>query len=609
MFVSPLQSSHHSLRTHSLRFLALAAFLAQHLTFSPPPDAESKAADLRRGVREVFDMLESKSPWVDLSALPLANHFGAPKGFDPSAPLLWTAQVEALWQELAVEPNGNTVRAQIIAGPTGMGKTHIAILLALRSFAAGSPVLYIPDAGELFSDVAHGNLLPRIIAGFMELNADILSSCLVQVGSWRSFLEWLSSVKAVIIVDEHGHAYNKIKAARQDPSRIFPLLMPNSYIGARHVRLVFAGSNQAAFELDLNGTYHPTLRFIGPLSVDDAKQFHTSLKPIRSHDLKVYKKFTNLVPRQMVHLASFETPALYVEETRAKLYTDLWANLEAHRTNPLLLDTLNRFFRVSSMALGITNLSFLDLGLVYRQKELGQGTIASPLCLPATLALLDVWRTISPDPVQRLATIKLGEDFEMLMWDVLLGRGFGSDFFLDGLVLGYNEDEKGQTEVQRLPFRFSKFFISSIVAPNKGAGQALLRKEIKHLQTEAKDYGFTTFYQCPDCCKGIDFVIFQPNGEDYPIQVSLSSLTAHSKDNKEPKISELRSLGFAVTRFLYLTTACKPHSDIVKFVNELNFDEDDRRAGYQTSTLAKYRRWKPVVPVLLLVDASRLVGI
>jgi hypothetical protein len=64
-------------------------------------------------------------------------------------PLLWTRQTEKLWRELVVEPNGDTFRGQILAGPSGIGKTHVALLLALRCYACGIPVLYVPDAGEL----------------------------------------------------------------------------------------------------------------------------------------------------------------------------------------------------------------------------------------------------------------------------------------------------------------------------------------------------------------------------------------------------------------------------------------------------------------------------
>lgn len=98
-----------------------------------------------------------------------------------------------------------------------------------------------------------------------------------------------------------------------------------------------------------------------------------------------------------------------------------------------------------------------------------------------------------------------------------------------------------------------------------------------------------------------------PDGADYPVQASISTLTAHSKDNKEPKVKELRGLGLAVTRFLYLTKSPEPHPDIVKYVDELRRPESKRTT--KAETLAKYKRWVPVVPLVLLVDATALVGV
>jgi hypothetical protein len=90
--------------------------------------------------------------WIDLSGVNLSA-FGLPKDFDIKKKLLWTTQTDALWQKLKVEPLGNTFRGQILAGPSGIGKSHIALPLALRCYAACSPVLYVGNAGEYLTTV------------------------------------------------------------------------------------------------------------------------------------------------------------------------------------------------------------------------------------------------------------------------------------------------------------------------------------------------------------------------------------------------------------------------------------------------------------------------
>jgi hypothetical protein len=57
-----------------------------------------------------------------------------------------------------VEPLGNTFRGQILAGPSDIGKSHIALLLALRCYAAGMPVLYVCDAGVYLTTVLQENV-------------------------------------------------------------------------------------------------------------------------------------------------------------------------------------------------------------------------------------------------------------------------------------------------------------------------------------------------------------------------------------------------------------------------------------------------------------------
>ena len=234
-----------------------------------------RAVALRAHLRVLFPDNLAPASWVDLSRVDLSA-FGRPKGVDFIKPLLWTSQAETLWCELKTKAAGNVFRGQILAGPSGIGKSHIALLLALRCYALGIPVLYVPDAGELLTKCTV-NPWPLVVRWFLDVhllraffmrNLDVAPTaifsliCAAVLPTIMSVHGLLHSCKAVVVIDEHGHAYNSLMRStlRLPPGVIFPLLMPNSYLDSHRVRCVFAGSNQAQFEGELNGTYagcHP----------------------------------------------------------------------------------------------------------------------------------------------------------------------------------------------------------------------------------------------------------------------------------------------------------------------------------------------------------------
>lgn len=197
-----------------------------------------------------------------------------PKELDPSTPLLWTKQTDDLWQEVKVEPNGCSCRGQIFAGPSGMGKSHITLLLALRCYAARIPVLYVGDAGVYLKNVQL-NQLPiyeALLRDFVTLNADVVpAAARCPIPLYTSFMRLLNDNKAVVTLDGHGHAYNHLMAAGLDVSEDFSLLLPVMYNDYRFIRCIFAGSNQARFESELND--RPTLRFILPFTEGEAELF------------------------------------------------------------------------------------------------------------------------------------------------------------------------------------------------------------------------------------------------------------------------------------------------------------------------------------------------
>jgi hypothetical protein len=68
---------------------------------------------------------------------------------------------------------------------------------------------------------------------------------------------------------------------------------------------VFAGSNQARFEGELNGTYAGCMRFVVPFDSGDAVLFLSQLlrEAPTSAVLASYERWSNFVPGEMVRLS------------------------------------------------------------------------------------------------------------------------------------------------------------------------------------------------------------------------------------------------------------------------------------------------------------------
>ena len=122
----------------------------QHLSVQASPSISKNIRHLRLSLKVLFSDINkgSANNWI---VIPPESSviFGNPKDLNLTLPLLWTAQSSSLWDELNVPVTGNVVEALILAGPSGIGKSHLTYLLALRSFAFDDPVLYLPDAGVL----------------------------------------------------------------------------------------------------------------------------------------------------------------------------------------------------------------------------------------------------------------------------------------------------------------------------------------------------------------------------------------------------------------------------------------------------------------------------
>ena len=525
--------------------------------------AARETATLRSTLKALFpDDLRAPS-WInihDVSAV-----FGIPKGLDlkRDKPLLWTEQMQNLWLELKVEPDGGKFRGQILAGPSGMGKSHIAFLLALRCFAAELPVLYVADAGKFYEQYRRQSQdltdLP-LLRLFLNTNADILSSSQeYRISSENTFLSYLNSVKAVVILDEHGHAYNAIIKAGHSPNMEFPLLMPNCYLSHFYIRCIFAGSNQARFESELNGTYHPYLRFITPFQRKEAELFLAKLEGGK-FKIEDYDRYTNFVPREMVYLST-NSAENYVVERRRVMAAKLTEMADSLAQNPLahasMVHTLNNLFHEASMAMGIEAYSFLDLGFVYR---IGSTlySVAVPLCYPATLALLDIWRSVSSksNPMRLADTAIDGNTFKNYVWDVLLARGFCDELRLPCVSFG----KITTTEV--LLLRFNEYFISNHHYPSaKTETFTKMVKELQELSERCKSLELCILYRCPKNCADVDFFIILPNGRFYAIQTSISTLTIHGTSTI---ITIAEKFNINLDRYLFVTMKPIQHKGLAK---------------------------------------------
>lgn len=491
--------------------------------------------------------------------------FVCPKGVNFAAPLLWTVQMEELWVELQVHPYGDELFGQILAGPSGAGKSHIAVLLALRLFAISCPILFIDDAGTLVARAIRGTtqstassigatLDAMLVAKFAAMNADLVSDFSLSMS--RPLVRLLHESRAVFLADEQGHAFNLLCELSLPVDVVFPLIMPNMFLGCRNARFFYAGSNQSQFETSLNRTYRPLLRFVRPLDRVDADILLPALaasSPGRV-TLEECDSLANFFPGEMVLLARSPSTADYTRERQHTMATAIAGKVDKITRPSFAFDSmlcmLDNLFEHNSMSSGTQLVSFLDLGFVYRTGNT-DCCRAAPLCRPATLALLQLWQSVSPHAHTRLhdATTD-GVAFERLIWDVLLARSLSET----GVVLPCRS--LGMlVAMQLVTFKLTEYFASSIIwsaSPDVGAA---LVSELRALSRACEARSGGLLYRCPDNCRDLDFLVFNA-GRWTGLQTSISSLTRHGT----PDIAAIQ-LYFGVTleRYIYVTVNPELH--------------------------------------------------
>ena len=87
--------------------------------------------------------------------LPPDHPFDLPKEYETGDRLLLTGQIKRLAEEIDARrgQQGVAENCFILAGPSGIGKSGIALYIAMHLFLKSEVVLYINDAGGLVGEV------------------------------------------------------------------------------------------------------------------------------------------------------------------------------------------------------------------------------------------------------------------------------------------------------------------------------------------------------------------------------------------------------------------------------------------------------------------------
>jgi hypothetical protein len=196
-----------------------------------------------------------------------------------------------------------------------------------------------------------------------------------------------------------------------------------------------------------------------------------------------------------------------------------------------------------------------------------------PLCYPATLALMDLWRFVSPVSGTRLENVRRDvaalKDF---VWEVLLARGFSDD----GLLLPCSRlGELPTTEA--LDLRLSEYVVSTfydsrlgelpttealdlrlneyVVSTFYDSKQSALNAELAAFRERCLKLKISLLYRCPNGCADVDFFVLRADGSVFAIQTSISALLDHGAvDTIADTIANVPSrFGVTIERYIFVT--------------------------------------------------------
>ncbi|KAF9364675.1 hypothetical protein BGX34_000776 [Mortierella sp. NVP85] len=128
-----------------------------------------------------------------------------------------TEQMVEMWSLLSSDSDRPIRR--VLSGPTGVGKSYLALFLAAKAYAEGWPLLYVSDANELALD-SDSEIQTAICRRFLALNRDILTGADFATMTFSHPIEindvlscaagkimhelQQPNTKSLLVIDEHG---------------------------------------------------------------------------------------------------------------------------------------------------------------------------------------------------------------------------------------------------------------------------------------------------------------------------------------------------------------------------------------------------------------------
>ncbi|KAF9945300.1 hypothetical protein BGZ72_001496, partial [Mortierella alpina] len=345
--------------------------------------------------------------------------------------LFVTEQMLGLWEDMRGDQEFTYRR--ILSGPMGVGKSYLSYFLAARAYAEGWLVLYLSDAEVLDKNKQDESAL-QVVKRFLAMNKDILTGAELEIlvrdynGTGDILTDAASLIfqdllmsrdrKTLLLVDEHGKLFEKEPYVPDKFKSLVPLKSFHWWgEDAKGSRVVFTGTAHAKYEMSiLDPSYRPrSVVFVGPLSRHIFSKLLDTCPRLAAPAIREeVTAITNCVPRELVDLS------VAIEDLAEPISLDNLDKWTERRTKDFLLTAKtyyesrtpfrkNDFYKALLQTfLGSTSIvdfewDFLDLGLIYRSKDVGRiGTQHHILCRPAQRALLELFKTLPlPENIRR----------------------------------------------------------------------------------------------------------------------------------------------------------------------------------------------------------------
>ncbi|KAF9356845.1 hypothetical protein BGX26_004660 [Mortierella sp. AD094] len=352
---------------------------------------------------------------------------------------------------------------RIFLGPTGVGKSYLALLLAVMAYASNWIVLYISDASALTRGTEEA-LSKEICRRFLALNRDVLPGSFLEklVKNSRgtssiatSFVNALweqlkkNNYPYLMVVDNHGAFFDTIPAM---PIR-FPVLNPlmdlNFWSSDPAAHVVLAGISNAKFERNyLENGMQQWVEFVESFPADMFDRL-LALHPLLSNARNAWPKIKGIVNNVPGELNSLD---LYINDVNAASGYITLDNLDRFldafcgvRSNTFLIATRTHLRKLDHASLlecrdSISNMllrsqtlhpavfdgDFLDTGLVYRSKDQHNNVIYKAVCPAAANALIEVYKKLPlPKDVSVASLLSgslAGDRFEDIFFQQMLNH-------------------------------------------------------------------------------------------------------------------------------------------------------------------------------------------